>query len=276
LIRIALIQSRVSKDFERNLEKTACLIKKAAFRGACIVCLEELFRTPYFCQKKSRDFFAYAETVPGPTVQIFSKLCKSLKIVLILPLFERDEKNFYNTACVIDANGEILGKYRKRHIPNDPLFYEKYYFLPGDLGNPVFKTRYGKIGVLICYDQWFPEPARNLALRGAEIIFYPTAIGWKPEASAEAAEYQDSWETIQRAHAIANGVFVAAANRVGVEGELKFWGGSFVAGPFGKILVRADDREQIVTVDCDLSLIRKTRKEWPFLTEVRKQTTEDR
>lgn len=265
MLRIALIQSRVSRDIGHNIEKTTALIRKAAFGGARIICLEELFRTPYFCQTKSAQAKSLAETIPGPTTEYFGKLARSLKIVLILPLFEKDGKKFYNTACVIDADGKFLGKYRKIHIPNDPLFYEKYYFERGNKGTSVFKTRYAKIGVLICYDQWFPEPARTLAIKGAEIIFYPTAIGWKPAEAELAREYEDAWRVIQRSHAIANGVYVAACNRVGVEGELKFWGGSFVAGPFGKIIQQADDREQIVMADCDLTLIAKTRKEWPFL-----------
>jgi N-carbamoylputrescine amidase len=269
-VRIGLIQMSCGKNTDDNLSKAVRFIRKAAARGAQIVCLEELFRTPYFCQTENAKNFRLAEKVPGPTTQVLSKLARTLKVVVVAALFEKTARGVYhNTTAVIDADGKFLGKYRKMHIPEDPGFYEKFYFAPGDLGFRVFKTRYAKIGAPICWDQWFPETARLMALEGAEIIFYPTAIGWKPEEPAETRSYHDAWESVQRGHAIANGVYIAAVNRVGREGKFKFWGGSFVAAPFGEILHRAGQSEEIVTVDCDLSLIGKTRREWPFFRDRR-------
>ncbi len=271
IVRIGLIQNRVSGDAEKNLRRACEEIKLAASEGARIVCLQELYRTPYFCRTESSKNFDLAETIPGASTEAFSKIAKATKTVVIAPLFEKRAAGVYhNTAVVIDADGKILGSYRKMHIPDDPGFYEKFYFTPGDLGFRAFQTRYAKIGVLICWDQWFPEAARLTALQGAEILFYPTAIGWKPEEAAETKSYHASWETVQRGHAIANGVYVAAANRVGQEGELRFWGSSFVADPSGHLVYRADSKkEEIILADCDLSKVDQTRREWPFLRDRR-------
>ena len=270
-VRIGLIQMSPVKDPARNLQKAVSLIETAASRGAEIIALPELFRTLYFCQKKDPRNFRLAETIPGPTTKVLSKLAGRLKVVLIVPLFEKTKgRTTHNTAVVLDADGRLIGKYRKMHIPYDPGFYEKFYFTRGDLGFRVFKTRYGKIAAMICWDQWFPEAARSVALSGAEILFYPTAIGWKPEQKKETLSYHAAWELVQRSHAIANSVYVAAVNRVGREGALKFWGSSFVAGPFGEILGRAGNaEEEVVTVDCDLKKIKATRKEWPFFRDRR-------
>jgi len=271
VVRIGLLQMSCGGDPAANLKKTLSQIGIASAKGARIICLEELFGTRYFCQTQDAKNFDLAEPVPGPTTDILSKVARTLKVVLIASLFEKRASGIYhNTAVVIDADGKMLGKYRKMHIPDDPGFYEKYYFVPGDLGFRTFETRYAKIGVLICWDQWFPEAARLTALQGAEIIFYPTAIGWKPDEIEETKNYHNAWETIQRSHAIANGVYVAAVNRVGREGGLKFWGGSFIADPFGKILYSAShSREEVVLEDCDLSRLEKTRREWPFLRDRR-------
>ncbi len=260
-----------SADAFLNLKKASAAIRRAASKGAHIVCLQELFRTPYFCQKKNKKNFSLAEPVPGPTTKALAAEAKASKVVVIVPVFEETADGVYhNTAAVIDADGKLLGKYRKMHIPYDPGFYEKFYFTPGDLGFRVFDTRHARIGVLICWDQWFPEAARITALKGADILFYPTAIGWKPEKPKEAERYRSAWEMAQRAHALANGVFVASVNRVGCEGALKFWGNSFVADPFGQVLSRAGKtREEILTVDCDVSDIQKTRREWHFFRDRR-------
>ena len=246
-------------------------IKAAAAKGAKIISLQELFRTPYFCQSEDAANFDLAETIPGPTTEALAPVARSLKVVVIASLFEKRARGVYhNTAVVIGPDGEIIGKYRKMHIPDDPAFYEKFYFTPGDLGFQTFDTPFAKIGVLVCWDQWFPEAARLTALQGAEILFYPTAIGWKPEQPAETKEYHSAWETSQRAHAIANAVYVAATNRVGKEGALKFWGSSFVADPFGNVIRRADNtKEETVIVDCDLAKVDQTRREWPFLRDRR-------
>lgn len=269
-VRVGLVQMACSAEPKANLEKAVSLIKKAATRGAQIVCLQELFRTEYFCKTEDAKNFDLAEAVPGPSTEVLSKVARSEKVVIIASLFEKRSRGVYhNTAAVIDADGKFLGKYRKMHIPDDPGFYEKFYFVPGDLGFKTFETCYAKIGVLICWDQWFPEAARLSALAGADILFYPTAIGWKRDDPGEAASYHDSWETVQRGHAIANGVYVAATNRVGHEGDFKYWGGSFIADPFGAILKRAGDHEEILVIDCDLSKVEKTRREWPFLRDRR-------
>lgn len=260
-----------SSDPAKNLKKVLSQIRVAAAEGAKIVCLQELYRTSYFCQTQEAKNFDLAETIPGPSTEAFSRLAKAIKAVIVAPLFEKRAAGIYhNTAVVIDADGKLLGKYRKMHIPDDPGFYEKFYFVPGDLGFRVFKTRVANIGVLICWDQWFPEAARLTALQGADILFYPTAIGWKPEEPKETRRYHSSWEIVQRGHAIANGVFIAAVNRVGKEGKLSFWGSSFVADPFGHLLYRASNhQEEIVLVDCDLAKVEKTRREWPFLRDRR-------
>ncbi len=270
-VRIGLIQMSCSPDLEANLKKATSQIRIAAAKGARVLSLQELFKTRYFCQARDTKNFDLAETIPGPTTEVLSKLAASEKIVIVASLFEKRAKGIYhNTAVVLDADGKLLGKYRKMHIPDDPGFYEKFYFVPGDTGFKAFDTRYAKIGVLICWDQWFPEAARLTALEGAEILFYPTAIGWRPEEPEAAKQYHSAWETVQRSHAIANGVYVAATNRVGKEGNLKFWGSSFVADPFGGIAHRASaSHEEIVIADCDLKVVEKTRREWPFFRDRR-------
>ena len=255
-----------------NLAKTIERIEAAANKGAQIVCLQELFRSRYFCQSEDHRNFKLAETIPGPRTDARTGLARRRKIVIVASLFERRTAGIYhNTAVVIDADGSIAGKYRKMHIPDDPLYYEKFYFTPGDLGFPSFQTRYAKIAALVCWDQWFPEGARMAALSGAQILFYPTAIGWIPNEPRLAAQNQrNGWELIQRSHAVANGVFVAAVNRVGREGKIKFWGNSFVAGPFGEIVAHAGgEREEVLIANCDLGKIEETRQAWPFLRDRR-------
>ena len=271
-VTIGLIQMRSGPSPEVNLLKAQRKVSEAAKRGAQIVCLQELFRGPYFPQSKDKRYFRFAEAVPGPTTGVFSTLAKRSKVVIIVPLFEKaEEGTYYNTAAVIDANGEILGTYRKTHLPNDPYYCEQFYFSPGDSGFKIFDTKYAKIGVLICWDQWFPEAARHLALSGAQILFYPSAIGWiSGESKRARSEERSAWEMIQRSHAIANGIYVAGVNRVGREGKLTFWGGSFVSGPFGEMIARAGEaREEILMAECDLSKIEKIRKVWPFLKSLK-------
>jgi len=247
-VRIGLIQSACSANPGANLKKTLALAERAAKKGAQIICMQELFRSQYFCQSEDHGNFELAEKIPGPSTDTFCKLAKKHKVVIIASLFEKRAAGVYhNTAAVIDADGSLLGTYRKMHIPDDPLYYEKFYFTPGDTGFKAWQTRYGKIGVLICWDQWYPEAARLTALHGAEILFYPTAIGWHPREKKKLGERQhDAWETIQRSHAVANGCFVAVANRIGHEildgvgGDgIEFWGQSFVAGASGEILAKA-------------------------------------
>jgi N-carbamoylputrescine amidase len=269
---IGLIQMRCSSDPAANLATAVARIEEAAARGAAVVSLQELFRSPYFCQSESPAVFDLAEPIPGPSTEALGAVAKRCGVVVVGSLFERRAEGvFHNTAVLIDADGTIAGLYRKMHIPDDPLYYEKYYFSPGDVGFRSFATRAGRVGALVCWDQWFPEAARLTALRGAEILFYPTAIGWHPSEKAEhGAAQHDAWQTIQRSHAIANGVFVAAANRVGREGGLEFWGGSFVCDPFGRVLARAShDQEEILVVACDRRLIGETRRNWPFLRDRR-------
>ena len=271
-VKIALVQMSCAADPAANLAKAVQRIEAAANRGAKIVCLQELFRSRYFCQSEDHRNFKLAEAIPGPSTEVLSELARRKKIVIVASLFERRTAGIYhNTAVVLDADGALVGRYRKMHIPDDPLYYEKFYFTPGDLGFPSFQTRYAKIAVLVCWDQWFPEAARAAALGGAQIIFYPTAIGWIPNESRAVAQHQrNGWELMQRSHAIANGVFVAAANRVGVEGKIKFWGNSFVAGPLGEIVAHAGDkREEILIANCDLNKIEETRQAWPFLRDRR-------
>jgi N-carbamoylputrescine amidase len=275
---IGLIQMRCAEDPGENLERALGRAEEAARSGARLVCLQELFRSPYPCQSEDPARFALAESVPGPTTEALSKLAQARGVTLIAPVFERRAEGVYhNTAVVIDAGGSILGLYRKMHIPDDPLYYEKFYFAPGDLGFLSFETRDVQLGVLVCWDQWFPEAARLTALAGAQILFYPTAIGWQFDEGAEVeAAQHDAWETMQRAHAIANGVFVAAVNRVGKEGEIRFWGRSFVADPFGRVLARAStSEEETLLVDCDLSLVERVRREWPFLRDRRIDAYDD-
>jgi N-carbamoylputrescine amidase len=271
-VKVGLVQMSCSNDPAANLATAMTRIEAAARKGAQVICLQELFRSRYFCQSEDQRNFKLAETIPGPSTAVLAELARKRKIVIVASLFERRTAGIYhNTAVVIDADGSIAGKYRKMHIPDDPLYYEKFYFTPGDLGFPSFQTRYAKIAVLVCWDQWFPEAARLAALAGAQIIFYPTAIGWIPnEPRSVAREQRDAWELMQRSHAVANGVFVAAANRVGREGKIDFWGHSFVAGPFGEIVAHAGDkREEILIAKCDLAKIERTRQSWPFLRDRR-------
>lgn len=270
--RLGLIQTACAADPNQNLAKAVWKIREAAARGAQIVCLEELFRSEYFCREENAELFALAEPVPGPTTETLAALARELGVVIVASLFERRAAGLYhNTAAVIDADGALLGLYRKTHIPDDPCYYEKFYFTPGDLGFPSFQTRYGRIAVLVCWDQWYPEAARLAALGGPTVLFYPTAIGWhQHEKEQHGAAQRDAWITIQRAHAIANGVYVAAVNRVGVEATLEFWGSSFVAGPFGEILAQAPaDKEETLVVECDPHQVEEVRRNWPFLRDRR-------
>lgn len=263
---LGLIQSRPVADPAANLAKSLQLARQAARRGARIVCLPELYRTPYFPQANHVKAENLAETIPGESTEAFSRLARQLKIVVLLPLFERSGSRAYNSVAVLDADGRLLGTYRKVHIPHDPLFYEKTYFEPGNLGFKVFKTRYAALSALICYDQWFPEAARASVLAGAEILFYPTAIGTIRGYKAPEGDWREAWVTIQRGHAIANGVHVAAVNRAGTEGKLRFFGTSFVADAFGNVLKQAGtSREEVLVVPVDLSLNRKIREGWGFL-----------
>jgi N-carbamoylputrescine amidase len=276
IVNLGLIQTTGSADPDANLKKTLAFADRAARRGAQIICTQELFRSQYFCQKEDHKNFKLAELVPGPTTVAFQKLAKKHQVVVIASLFEKRAAGVYhNTAVIIDADGSLLGRYRKMHIPDDPLYYEKFYFTPGDLGFKAWQTRYGKIGVLICWDQWYPEAARLTALQGAQILFYPTAIGWHPAEKKKYGERQhNSWETIQRSHAIANGCYVAVANRVGHEKlagrGIEFWGQSFVAGTSGEILAQAGAaKEEILIVPVDLAAVDDTRTHWPFLRDRR-------
>lgn len=271
-VTIGLVQMRSDPDPRRNLDAALARIEEAASGGAQIVCLQELFRSPYFCQSEDVGHFDLAEPVPGPTTEALARVAAARQVVVVGSVFEkRAEGIFHNTAVVLGPDGSLLGSYRKMHIPDDPLYYEKFYFTPGDLGFRSFDTPYARIGVLVCWDQWFPEAARLTALSGAEILFCPTAIGWHPREKTEWGEAQHgAWETIQRGHAIANGMFVAVANRVGLEGDLEFWGASFVADPFGHVIARAShDREEVVLAACDRSRISDTRRSWPFLRDRR-------
>jgi N-carbamoylputrescine amidase len=271
-VRIALVQGRDYGSPESNLAQTQESIREAAKGGAQVVCTQELFNLPYFCREQDPELFALAESVPGPTTESLSGLAAELGIVIIASLFERRASGVYhNTAAVIDADGTYLGKYRKMHIPQDPGFEEKFYFTPGDLGYKVWETKFGKIGVLICWDQWYPEAARIAALAGAEILFYPTAIGWLPEEKAElGAAQHTAWETVQRGHAVANGCYVAAVNRTGTEGDTEFWGQSFVADFYGQVVARASVIEdEVLFADCDLKALEDTRRIWPFFRDRR-------
>jgi N-carbamoylputrescine amidase len=263
---------RCSEDVADNLARGLARIDEAAAAGAQIVCLPELFRSRYFCQTEEHAKFDLAEPIPGPSTEALSAKAKQHGIVIVGSLFERRAAGVYhNPAVVLDADGSLCGVYRKMHIPDDPLYYEKFYFTPGDLGFRSFQTKFARIGVLVCWDQWFPEAARLTALTGAEMLFYPTAIGWHQGEKEQFGEQQyDAWQTIQRSHAVANGVFVAAPNRVGTEGTVDFWGGSFVAAPFGPLLAKAShDREELLVVDCDLARVEETRQHWPFLRDRR-------
>jgi N-carbamoylputrescine amidase len=265
-----------STNPDENLQKAADRIREAAARGAQIICLQELFRSQYFCREENADLFDLAEPIPGPSTEALRPLARELQVSIIASLFERRAAGLYhNTAVAIDADGALLGLYRKMHIPDDPAYYEKYYFTPGDLGFRNFDTRFGRVSPLVCWDQWYPEAARLAALGGAQVVFYPTAIGWHPHEKAQFGKAQhDAWRTIQRAHAIANGVYVAAVNRVGYEGTpesgIEFWGGSFVCDPFGQVIAEAShDREEILVAECDPRRSEEVRRNWPFLRDRR-------
>jgi N-carbamoylputrescine amidase len=275
-VTLGLIQMHCQADPEANLSTALARIRQAAGTGAQVICLQELFRSHYFCQRQDPGLFDLAEPIPGPSTERLAAVARETETVVIGSLFERRAAGVYhNTAVVFDADGSLLGRYRKMHIPDDPLYYEKYYFTPGDLGFQAFDTRFGRVGVLVCWDQWYPEGARLTALQGAEILFYPTAIGWHPREKAEfGASQQQAWELIQRSHALANGVYVAAVNRVGHEGPpdggLEFWGSSFVSDPFGQVAARAPaDREEVLVVPCDLRRLEEVRRNWPFLRDRR-------
>jgi N-carbamoylputrescine amidase len=273
---IGLVQMRCTADPETNLEKAVAGIHGAAAKGAQVICLPELFRTLYFCQKQDPALFELAESIPGPTTDRLARASRDQGVVIIASVFERRAAGVYhNTAVLIDADGAIAGLYRKMHIPDDPLYFEKYYFTPGDLGFRAFDTRFARIGMLVCWDQWYPEAARLTALHGAELLAYPTAIGWHPREKAEWGRAQhEAWELIQRSHAVANGIYVAAVNRTGHEGSadggLDFWGASFVSDPFGTLLRRAShDSEEIVLACCDRKRMEDVRRNWPFLRDRR-------
>jgi N-carbamoylputrescine amidase len=288
---VGIIQDHASSDLRENLARAERLVREAARRGAQIVCLKELFASPYFCKAEQSDRFDIAEPIPGTTTTAMQRLARELAIVIVVPLFERQAAGIYrNSAAIIDADGSLLGVYRKMHIPDDPLFYEKYYFTPGEAGEKAertaetrvdaggftaWKTRYATIGVLICWDQWYPEAARITSLLGAQVLFYPTAIGWHPAEKDEWGLAQvEAWRTIQRSHAIANGVYVASPNRIGHEPEpgtngLTFFGHSFIADPFGRLVADAGESEQILVATCDPALIENVRRNWPFLRDRR-------
>jgi N-carbamoylputrescine amidase len=275
-VTIGLVQMRCEPEPEANMRKAIERIRQSAAKGAQIICLPELFRTPYFCQREDPANFDLAEPIPGPSTERLGQVARETGTVIIASLFERRAAGVYhNTAAVLDADGALLGIFRKMHIPDDPLYYEKYYFTPGDAGFRAFDTRFGRIGVLVCWDQWYPEAARLTALQGAHILFYPTAIGWHPREKTEFGTAQhEAWELIQRSHALANGVYVAAVNRVGHEGAseagLEFWGASFVSDPFGSILKKADHQiEENLIVSCDMKRLEEIRRHWPFLRDRR-------
>ncbi|MCC6641886.1 MAG: carbon-nitrogen hydrolase [Deltaproteobacteria bacterium] len=271
-VSIGLIQMTCGPDPAENLARALARIDEAARAGARIVCLPELFRSRYFCQTEDNERFALAEPIPGPTTEALARVAAEREIVIVASLFERRAAGLYhNTAVTLDADGRVAGLYRKMHIPDDPLYYEKFYFTPGDLGFAAVPSRFATVGTCVCWDQWFPEAARLTALAGAQILFYPTAIGWQFDVGADMdAAQHEAWETAQRAHAIANGVFVAAVNRVGAEDGIRFWGQSFVADPFGRVLVRGKpDVEEVLVVACDLGEIERVRQNWPFLRDRR-------
>ncbi len=276
--RIAVIQARLNGCFDENLETCSAMIRQAAKDGAKLVCLPELYSSFYFCQSENTDYFDLAEPQDGPSFQAFSALASEQKVAVIVPFFERRSAGIYhNSACVIDADGSDRGLYRKMHIPDDPSYYEKFYFTPGDTGFKAFDTSVGRIGVLICWDQWYPEAARIVALQGAEVLFYPTAIGWHPREKAQyGVKQHDAWETVQRGSAVANGLYVAVANRVGFERPvetsdgIEFWGGSFIAGPQGEIIAKAShDSEEILVADIDPAYLEEVRRNWPFFRDRR-------
>jgi N-carbamoylputrescine amidase len=275
--QVGLVQMAMSADAAANVERAVKGVRDAAQKGAEVVCLPEMYRTPYFCQREDAALFDLAETVPGPSTEAFQKAAKDAGVAVVVPIFEKRATGLYhNSAVVIDADGGVLGLYRKMHIPDDPAFYEKFYFTPGDLGFKAFDTRAGRIGTLICWDQWYPEGARLTALRGAAVLFYPTAIGWHPHEKEQYGTHQrDAWRTIQRSHAIANGVYVAVVNRVGHEippeggPGLEFWGSSFVADPFGVVIAEAGQGEEVIVAAIDLARMEDVRRNWPFLRDRR-------
>ena len=274
VVPVGLVQMTCSASKEENLAKAISKIREAAAKGAKIICLQELFTSLYFCDVEDYENFLLAEVIPGPSTESLSSVASELGIVVIASLFEKRTKGIYhNTTAVLDADGQYLGKYRKMHIPDDPAFYEKFYFTPGDLGYKVFKTKFATIGILICWDQWYPEASRITALMGAEILFYPTAIGWSTlQDEATNIEQYNAWQTIQRSHAVANGVHVVSVNRVGLEqgGAMKFWGGSFVSNPFGTLLYKAShDEEEIAVINIDTKLTDYFRTHWPFMRDRR-------
>jgi N-carbamoylputrescine amidase len=274
LVKIGLVQNSCTSSVSENLKKAEAGIRDAAAKGAQIICLQELFTSLYFCDVEEYENFKLAEPIPGPSSDALSQVAKELGVVIIASLFEKRAQGLYhNTTAVLDADGSYLGKYRKMHIPDDPAYFEKFYFTPGDLGYKVFKTKFATIGVLICWDQWYPEAARLTALAGAEVLFYPTAIGWATsQDEATNNEQYNAWQTIQRSHAIANGVHVVSVNRVGFEqeGRMKFWGGSFVSNPFGSLIAKAShDEEEVMVVEVDLSKTDQYRTHWPFLRDRR-------
>ena len=277
MVKIGLIQMACSANPVENLERAVGKVEDAARNGAQVICLPELFRSQYFCQKEDAALFDLAESVPGPSTEVFAKIAKSHRVTILVSLFERRTAGVYhNSIAVLDERGEIAGLYRKMHIPDDPAYYEKFYFTPGDRSFQAINTTHARVGTLICWDQWFPEAARMTALQGADILFYPTAIGWHPKEKTEEGQVQrDAWMTIQRSHAIANGVFVVAVNRVGHEAPaggdgLEFWGSSFVCDPFGVVLAQASvEKEETLMVDIDLKRIEEVRRNWPFLRDRR-------
>ena len=270
-ISVAAIQLPCSGDIPRNIETTVQQIEAAAKAGANLICLQELFSSLYFCQTEDHSQFGIAESIPGPTTDRICQVAKENQVVIVAGVFERRTAGvFHNTAIVIETDGSILGTYRKMHIPDDPYFYEKFYFTPGDLGFQSFQTSVGNVGVCICWDQWFPEAARLTAMQGAEILVYPTAIGWQaPEKEQFGAAQVDAWQTMMRSHAIANGVYVVAPNRVGVEQNIEFWGASFVVDPYGCVIAKAGQEAETIQADCDLSLIETARTHWPFFRDRR-------
>jgi N-carbamoylputrescine amidase len=272
IVNLGLIQTHASEDKADNLSRTIALIRQAAKQGAKVVCLQELFLTPYFCKREDTTFFDLAEPVPGDTTKQLADLARELGVVIVASLFEKRAPGIYhNTAAVLDADGSYLGKFRKMHIPEDPGFNEKFYFTPGDLGYRVWDTKFGKLGVLVCWDQWYPEAARLTAMQGADILLYPTAIGWLKSEKTELGKAQHcAWETVQRGHAVANGCYLAAVNRVGIEEESEFWGQSFVANPYGEIVAKGcANEEEVLIVSCDLGAVEDFRRIWPFFRDRR-------
>ena len=273
-VKVGIVQMSCTADKQANLQKAIEKVKEAAAKGAQVVCLQELFTSLYFCDVEDYENFKLAEPIPGPSTEALSKVAKETGVVIIASLFEKRTQGLYhNTTAVLDADGSYLGKYRKMHIPDDPAYYEKFYFTPGDLGYKVFNTKFAKIGVLICWDQWYPEASRITALMGAEILFYPTAIGWATSQDEDTnTEQYNAWQTIQRSHSVANGVHVVSVNRVGFEqeGAMKFWGGSFIANPFGSIIYKAShEAEEVHVEELDLSKTDRYRTHWPFLRDRR-------